>query len=73
MLGTLAGSVLRGETALPALLERVRESFGLTSVTLLERAPRRDGPAVPAACAGDADGAPRRRGPAERPRSPTPR
>ena len=38
-LGTLAGSILRGETALPALLERVREAFGLTSVTLLERAP----------------------------------
>jgi two-component system sensor histidine kinase KdpD len=37
-LGTLAGSILRGETALPALLERVREAFGLTSVTLLERA-----------------------------------
>jgi two-component system sensor histidine kinase KdpD len=37
MLGTLAGSVLRGETALPALLERVRESFGLSSVTLLEK------------------------------------
>ena len=37
MLGTLAGSVLRGETALPALLERVRESFGLDSVTLLEK------------------------------------
>ena len=36
-LATLAGSVLRGETALPALLERVREAFGLTSVTLLER------------------------------------
>ncbi|MGD9960848.1 ATP-binding protein [Nocardioides sp.] len=36
-LGTLAGSVLRGETALPALLERVREAFTLTSVTLLER------------------------------------
>jgi len=36
-LGTLAGSVLRGETALPALLERVRETFGLASVTLLER------------------------------------
>jgi two-component system sensor histidine kinase KdpD len=36
-LGTLAGSVLRGETALQALLERVREAFGLTSVTLLER------------------------------------
>ena len=37
LLATLAGSVLRGETALPALLERVREAFGLTSVTLLER------------------------------------
>ncbi len=36
-LGTLAGSILRGETALPALLERVREAFGLTSVTLLQR------------------------------------
>ena len=36
-LGTLAGSVLRGETALPALLERVRESFALSSVTLLEK------------------------------------
>ncbi len=36
-LGTLAGSILRGETALPAMLERVREAFGLTSVTLLER------------------------------------
>lgn len=36
-LGTLAGSILRGETALPAVLERVREAFGLTSVTLLER------------------------------------
>jgi two-component system sensor histidine kinase KdpD len=34
--GTLAGSVLRGETALPAVLERVREAFGLSSVTLLE-------------------------------------
>ncbi|MDQ1664528.1 MAG: two-component system, OmpR family, sensor histidine kinase KdpD [Actinomycetota bacterium] len=38
-LATLAGSILRGETALPALLERVREAFGLTSVTLLERTP----------------------------------
>ncbi|HSE69511.1 MAG TPA: sensor histidine kinase KdpD [Nocardioidaceae bacterium] len=36
-LATLAGSVLRGEHALPALLERIRESFGLRSVTLLER------------------------------------
>jgi two-component system sensor histidine kinase KdpD len=36
-LSTLAGSVLRGESALPALLERLRETFGMTSVTLLER------------------------------------
>ena len=41
-LGTLAGSVLRGETAVSALLERVRESFSLDSVTLLEREPRQD-------------------------------
>ncbi|WP_432974986.1 DUF4118 domain-containing protein [Dactylosporangium sp. CA-233914] len=36
-LATLAGSVLHGDNPLDALLERVRESFGLTSVTLLER------------------------------------
>ena len=35
-LATLAGTVLRGETGLPALLERVRESFGMTSAALLE-------------------------------------
>ena len=38
-LATLAGTVLRGETALSALLERVRESFGMTGVALLERQP----------------------------------
>jgi len=36
-LSTLAGSLLRGEQALPALLERVRETFAVTSVTLLRR------------------------------------
>ncbi|WP_241255820.1 sensor histidine kinase [Candidatus Protofrankia californiensis] len=36
-LSVLAGSVLRGEDALPALLERVRETFGMTAATLLER------------------------------------
>ena len=36
-LSVLAGSVLRGETAVPALLERLRETFGMTSVTLLQR------------------------------------
>lgn len=41
-LATLAGTVLRGETALPALLERVRESFGMTGVALLERLPAVD-------------------------------
>ncbi|MFF5703962.1 DUF4118 domain-containing protein [Streptomyces sp. NPDC012794] len=38
ILSTLAGSVLRGETALDALLERVRETFAMESVALLERA-----------------------------------
>ncbi len=36
-LSTLAGSLLRGEQALPALLERVRETFGMQSVSLLRR------------------------------------
>jgi two-component system, OmpR family, sensor histidine kinase KdpD len=36
-LATLAGSVLSGEAALPALLECVREAFGLVSVTMLEK------------------------------------
>ncbi|MGW5361236.1 ATP-binding protein [Actinopolymorpha pittospori] len=36
-LSTLAGSVLRGEKALEALLEQVRETFGMTSAALLER------------------------------------
>ncbi|THJ75152.1 sensor histidine kinase KdpD, partial [Candidatus Frankia alpina] len=36
-LSMLAGSVLRGEDALPALLERARETFAMTSATLLER------------------------------------
>ncbi|MEV0582838.1 sensor histidine kinase KdpD [Nonomuraea sp. NPDC050310] len=38
LLATLAGHVLRGEAALPSLLARLRETFGLSSVTLLERA-----------------------------------
>ncbi|WP_336207236.1 DUF4118 domain-containing protein [Nonomuraea sp. LPB2021202275-12-8] len=37
LLSTLAGHVLRGEAAVPSLLARMRETFGLTSVTLLER------------------------------------
>ncbi|MER7949753.1 sensor histidine kinase KdpD [Streptomyces sp. NPDC096079] len=36
-LSFLAGSVLRGETGLDALLERLRETFAMESVALLER------------------------------------
>src|SRR5450432_1831963 len=36
-LATLAGSVLRGQTGVSALLEQVRETFQLASVALLER------------------------------------
>jgi two-component system, OmpR family, sensor histidine kinase KdpD len=36
-LSTLAGSLLRGEQALPALLQRVQETFAVHSVTLLRR------------------------------------
>ncbi|ETK30519.1 sensor histidine kinase [Microbispora sp. ATCC PTA-5024] len=39
ILSTLAGHVLRGEAAVPTLLARMRETFGLTSVSLLERRP----------------------------------
>ncbi|MPY57545.1 sensor histidine kinase [Streptomyces spongiae] len=37
ILSFLAGSVLRGETSLEALLEQVRETFNMESVALLER------------------------------------
>ncbi|MFC8274580.1 ATP-binding protein [Streptomyces sp. NPDC057271] len=37
-LSLLAGSVLRGDTSLEALLDRVRETFAMESVALLERA-----------------------------------
>ncbi|MEV0136084.1 DUF4118 domain-containing protein, partial [Dactylosporangium sp. NPDC050688] len=42
-LSTLAGSVLHGDRPLPALLERVRETFALASVTLLQRRTDEDG------------------------------
>ncbi|MCF3130300.1 sensor histidine kinase [Streptomyces olivochromogenes] len=48
ILSFLAGSVLRGETSLEELLERVRETFGMESVALLER----DGDVAPWTCAG---------------------
>ncbi|WUD72694.1 sensor histidine kinase KdpD [Streptomyces sp. NBC_00510] len=42
ILSYLAGSVLRGEHSLDALLERVRETFGMEAVSLLERASEHD-------------------------------
>ncbi|MFE4636103.1 ATP-binding protein [Streptomyces sp. NPDC056773] len=48
ILSFLAGSILRGETALDALLERVRETFAMESVALLERGSEVD----PWTCAG---------------------
>jgi two-component system sensor histidine kinase KdpD len=36
LLATLAGTALRAEAALPAVLEQTRQAFGLTGVTLLE-------------------------------------
>jgi two-component system, OmpR family, sensor histidine kinase KdpD len=47
LLVTAAGSVLRGQQALSAVLDRVREAFGMESVTLLERAPGPAGPRGP--------------------------
>ncbi len=43
ILAGLAGGILRGETSLPEILGRARETFGLEAVTLLER-PDTSGP-----------------------------
>ncbi|WP_432993227.1 ATP-binding protein [Dactylosporangium sp. CA-233914] len=53
-LATLAGSVMHGDNPLGALLERVRESFGLDCVTLLER----DGEHAPWRVAASVGGTP---------------
>lgn len=54
ILSFLAGNVLRGETGLEDLLERVRETFGMESAALLERA----GDVEPWTCAGRSGGGP---------------
>ncbi|MFJ5262120.1 DUF4118 domain-containing protein [Streptomyces sp. NPDC088387] len=54
ILSFLAGNVLRGETSLEALLERVRETFGMESAVLLERESDVD----PWACVGRAGAGP---------------
>ncbi|MFE0824402.1 ATP-binding protein [Streptomyces sp. NPDC058794] len=59
ILSFLAGDVLRGETSLETLLERVRETFGMESAALLER----EGDVAPWTCAGQAGTGP----PVERP------
>ncbi|MBX7553012.1 sensor histidine kinase KdpD [Streptomyces sp. NPDC004232] len=48
ILSYLAGNVLRGETGLEELLERVRETFGMESAALLERSAE----TAPWTCAG---------------------
>ncbi|MGW9024661.1 ATP-binding protein [Streptomyces sp. NPDC055722] len=48
ILSLLAGSVLRGETSLDEILERVRETFGMESAAVLERTSELD----PWTCAG---------------------
>ena len=58
-LANLAGSVLGGEDALSEMLQRVRETFSLSSVTLLERS---NGDWAPVASAGPAVTRPARRG-----------
>ncbi|MER7174365.1 sensor histidine kinase KdpD [Streptomyces mesophilus] len=63
ILSFLAGSVLRGETTLDALLERVRETFNMESVALLERQSDVD-PWTRAGSVGSAAGT---AGPIERP------
>ncbi|MFD7921870.1 ATP-binding protein [Streptomyces sp. NPDC059740] len=60
ILSFLAGSVLRGETTLDALLERVRETFAMDSVALLERG----GEPTSWVCAGSAGTAQGRPAPA---------
>ncbi|MEV6483092.1 ATP-binding protein [Streptomyces sp. NPDC051576] len=49
-MSSLAGSIVRGETTIPALLERTRETFGMESADLVEDPP--DAPGVTAVPAG---------------------
>ncbi len=61
LLATTAGSVLRGQQALPAVLDRVREAFGMDSVTLLElteHGPNSQQARLRAAAAGSANPSP---------------
>jgi two-component system sensor histidine kinase KdpD len=55
LLTTTAGSVLRGQQGLSALLDRAREAFGMDSVTLLERTSA-DGQQAAGGTAGESRG-----------------
>ncbi|HUJ07550.1 MAG TPA: DUF4118 domain-containing protein [Streptosporangiaceae bacterium] len=48
LLVTTAGSILRGQRPLQAVVDRVREAFGMDTVTLLERGTGPDGTPAPA-------------------------
>ncbi len=48
LLVTTAGSILRGEQPLQAVVDRVREAFGMDTVTLLERPRTPEGAVTPA-------------------------
>ncbi|MFE0178994.1 ATP-binding protein [Streptomyces sp. NPDC059002] len=45
-MSSLAGSIVRGDQAIPALLERTRETFGMDSAELVDELPRGDGALV---------------------------
>ena len=61
ILSFLAGSVLRGENSLDALLERLRETFAMQSVALLERTSEVEPWTAPAPSAPHPSAAPRTR------------
>ncbi|MEV5981584.1 ATP-binding protein [Streptomyces sp. NPDC052114] len=45
-MSSLAGSIVRGDHAIPALLERTRETFGMDSAELVDELPASDGTLV---------------------------
>jgi two-component system sensor histidine kinase KdpD len=63
LLATAAGSILRGQGAVEAILERMREAFGMKSVTFLECADAAPGPGTGASLAASTVGPAARRGP----------
>ncbi|MCS0603654.1 DUF4118 domain-containing protein [Streptomyces sp. LP11] len=55
-MSSLAGSIVRGEATIPALLERTRETFGMESADLVEEPPDSAGVTTAPAVAPDAGG-----------------